>query len=593
MPDEEGRAPESSRLRERSHLSLVPIAASASGQPAQAVERKDELSVKILAPLLGYVSAKFGAAGLEQLAGSAGIDAASLQRPATWVSQRQLEKVLAAARSLMRSDDEFVAACTYEMKLQWGPILWVLRTTSPGRMYEIMARTMHFVSRVSRYTVVGKDKAQIHLRFTADHPEERLICLSRQAWLRALPELWGLPKAQLTEGACISRGDDCCDYQLRWFAVTSVVPPVLGFLVGLLVAWFSGVFHALRGLELITFPLLGVMVGLLFETRRTAHLNLTYGDESHNALEALGHEYSTALGEVLELHHRQQDWNHVLEERIQERQQALDSMVARVDQLQENRNTTVRSLSHDIKNPLQVVRVNNRALREYVSHDPDALDALQDNEQAIDKADAILQELLRVTRNEVGVFVVRSEPIQIADLVDRIRGTLRALVMGRDIRISVFATRIAPEVVHTDPFLLTRVIDNILTNAAKYTERGSIVVECDGTPKGFCLKVSDSGRGIPVDRLDKVFTAQQPDDAPAVGTSHGIGLPTVVRLLDQLGGRIEVISKASLGTTFSIHLPMKPPDQASAGGPETAQEPLEKVLERVVKIKRVANENSA
>jgi signal transduction histidine kinase len=587
MRDEEVRPPESSQLRERAHLSLVPKPLGSGA------ERKDELSVKILAPILGYVRETFGDAGVQDIAAAAGVDPAELQRPATWISQRQLAAVLTAARAMMRSDEEFIAACSFDMKRMWGPILWVLRTTSPTRMYEIMARTMHFVSRVSRYAIVDKGKAHIHLRLTSDHPEERLVCLSRQAWLRALPELWGLPKARLTEGSCISRGDACCDYQLRWFAVTSVAPPLAGLVLGIALAWLSHTFAALRGLELITFPLLGVVMGVLFETRRTAKLNLLYGDESHNALEALGHEYSTALAEVLELHHRQQDWNHVLEERIQERQQALDGMVERVDQLQETRNTTVRSLSHDIKNPLQVVRANNRAVREYLAHEPEALDALEDNEQAIEKADAILQELLRITRNEVGAFDVRAEPIKVADIVDRVRGTLRALVMGRDIRISVFATRIAPDVVETDQFLLTRVIDNILTNAAKYTERGSIVVECDGTPKGFCLKVSDSGRGIPVDRLDKVFIAQQSDQNPVMGTSHGIGLPTVVRLLDQLGGHLEVISKANLGTTFSIHLPTKPPSHSVDGTADAAQEPLEKVLERVVKIRRVANENNA
>jgi len=584
MSDKQERGDESSRPPERLHLSLVPT----SRQPGDP-ERKDELSAKLLTPIVAYLQQKSGPESIGRLAAAAGIELEEMLKPTTWLSLRDFEVVLHAARGMMESDDEFLDACSFDLKKQFGPMIWILRAGSPLRVYEIMERTMHFVSHVSRYEILKSTQTSAQIRYVSQRPEGRLICLSRQAWLRALPSLWGLPRAQVVEHSCIGRGDEVCEYHLRWLAVTGALRPVCGLLLGIFVGWLSRYVVALRGLEMITFPLFGALIGLLLETRRAASVNLAYGDESHNALEALGQEYAGALAHVLDMHHRNQEWNHVLEERIQERQQALDAMVQRVHHLHENRNTTVRSLSHDIKNPLQAVRMNNRALRQYLSNETDALETLEDNEQAIDKADAILKELLRITKNEVAVFEVQPATIQVKDIVERIRGTLRAMVMGRDIRISVFATRIAPETVCTDEFLLTRIIDNILTNATKYTERGSIVVECDGSAYGFCLKVSDSGRGIATDRLYKVFTGDQPDNNPVMGESHGIGLPTVVRLLDQLAGTLEVISKPNLGTTFTIQLPLTMPEKNSPA--EDGQEPMEKVLARVVKIKRVANEN--
>jgi signal transduction histidine kinase len=593
MHVEEGHPQESARRSQRpdrAHLSLVPP--SGPDLAALPVQPKD-LSVKILRPVLSYVQAKFSDEGMAKVAVASGVELDELVKPATWLTYEQFGAVLAAARELMASDEEFLEAAAFEMKKAFGPLLWVLRTTSPIRTYEIMERTMHFVARESRWHIVSKTATTARLRYTSAHREGRLTCLSRQAWLRALPALWGLPRAQLVKESCIARGDEVCEYQLRWFAVSSLVPPLFGLLVGLLLAWVAMMVQSLRGLEMITFPLLGAVLGFLLESRRIAKVNLAYGDESHNALEALGEEYSNANSELVEVLQRQQQWSHVLEERIAERQQSLEAMVDRVNKLRETRDTALRSLSHDMKSPLAVVKANNGALRSYVGGDAEALDAIQDNEYAIEKAEAILKELLTFSTSETGLFDMRPERILVAPLLDRIRGTLQAFVMKRDIRVSVFQSRHCPEEFETDSFLLNRIIDNILTNATKYTERGSILVEAEGTPGGLCFKVSDTGRGIAGERLDRVFTAQQADANPVIGDSHGLGLPIVVRLLDQLGGQLEVISKPGLGTTFWIRFPLKPPHGASAGLKDNApQEPLEKVLERVVTIRRTANENT-
>ena len=140
----------------------------------------------------------------------------------------------------------------------------------------------------------------------------------------------------------------------------------------------------------------------------------------------------------------------------------------------------------------------------------------------------------------------------------------------------------------SDPTIFDRIVDNIVTNAAKYTDRGSIVVEISGSPGTLSIKVSDTGRGISPDRLERVFTGAEPDKNPAFGDSLGIGLANTVRLIDQVGGRLEVMSRPSMGTTVWIHIPV----ERATDEPESKtnvkalpSDAIQDVVRRVVRIR--------
>ena len=425
-----------------------------------------EMSTKVLNPLVSYMRTTYGDAAVASLAKAAETDVRGLESSALWLSHGQFEAILKTARAQMANDEEFLAACSHGLK-SYGPILLVLRATSPLRIFEILVRTMHFVSRMSKYELLEGSRTSARLRYVSTRPESRLMCLSRQAFLRALPPLWGLPKAQLVEDGCISRGDPHCTYALRWYESTRLAPVAFGALVGIGLAWLTTHVAALQGLEYLTLPTLGAAVGLVLETRRAARRNLEYGDESHRALEALGDEYANALSEVLELHRRELEWNELLEDRITDRQNMLDRVMQQVNQMREQRQTTLRSLSHDLRSPLQVVRLSGIAVRDIVGAHAEIQDILQDVDFALDKMERLFKELMTFANADAPLFEMRPEPMTLAPLADRVRGTLKALVIQRDIRIGVFPTREAPEAIETDLLLFNRVLDNCLTNAGE------------------------------------------------------------------------------------------------------------------------------
>ncbi|MBL8942387.1 MAG: ATP-binding protein, partial [Myxococcales bacterium] len=125
-------------------------------------------------------------------------------------------------------------------------------------------------------------------------------------------------------------------------------------------------------------------------------------------------------------------------------------------------------------------------------------------------------------------------------------------------------------------------VDNILTNAAKYTERGSIVVEVGGTPGYLLVKVSDTGRGIGPERLEQVMQTGGPDPNPPKGGSQGAGLGIVARLLDTLGGRLEIMSEPDQGTTLWVYIPTEPPERTDR---PRDPESLAGVMERIVRVR--------
>ena len=553
--------------------------------------RTDDLSVRLLQPLAAYIQATYGAAGLKRVAAASGLEPADFATGTRWITHERFEAALVAIRAQMATDDEFLEACAFGMARSLGAILWVLRTASTRRMFQVMARTVHFVSRISTYELTSSSGTAVRLRYTSKRPESRLMCLSRQGALRALPTYWNLPRASIRETSCIARGEEACVYDLAWLDVARWGPIIGGAVLGIVasvVAMRTGVPPLWSVSALLP---LGVAVGAGLETRRAARKNLQIGEENRKALETLAEEHTHAIAEMHELFHRQQEWNRSLEDRVAERDAALEQVARQIRRVRDARTSTLLQLTHDARNPLLALRFSIEALRNPGPRD-DMHGLVTDLDAAIERLEQMFDELWTFARSEAGVIHLDPVEVPIPPLVDRLRGSLKALVFGRDISVGVFTTRDSPPSIVVDRLLFDRVVDNIVTNAAKYTERGNIVVEISGGADGLCLKVSDTGRGITRERLEQAFAESRPDPNPIVGKSYGIGLPTVVRLLDQLGGRLEVMSRPGRGTTFWVRIPLKPPRRPSGvqRAPQSVP-PLEQVVSRIVVI-RAANDTS-
>ncbi len=177
--------------------------------------------------------------------------------------------------------------------------------------------------------------------------------------------------------------------------------------------------------------------------------------------------------------------------------------------------------------------------------------------------------------------------VSVAEFTERLKRRLRALTHGRNLHTNVTQTREAPDSFRVDVVLLDRVLDNILTNAAKHTERGSVAVEVGGTPGFVTIKVSDSGKGMTDERIQAVLSPRSAGIPSSTG--WGVGLSVVVDLLRRAGGRLEAVSKPGTGTTIWAHFPLAPPRPSSN---DTALATDEKRRSNVVSIRRTGTKRS-
>jgi len=534
-----------------------------------------DYNLRIISPLVRYVEQTFGAEGVREIAAAGDLQPSDFLDSNRWVSWEAFEAVIAKARSMMSSDDEFKRACSHRLKEAYGPLRYILWATTTAQLFGQASKQYRLVSRCGDLKVTGHGRTWVHVSFKSHVPYSRLNCLVRQSQSEAFPTLWGHPAAHLREEACIGKGDPSCELHVHWYETRRWLPVAFGSVVFAALGFLLSRFGLASVPTPVAMAVFGALLGYIIEGRRTERANQRTREEVMGAFRQLAHEEADARHQLLEMHSRQKDWTRLVEEQMGARTAAFQKLASGVKELHEARATTLLGFSHDLRNPLQIIQMNAEYLRTSagVTANPDAVESVGDISKSVDRMRRMLGDLVQVTKAQRDFVTMAPQPVETPELSESLRGRLRALVHGRDVRTTVFATREAPERVEIDPLALDRIIDNLLTNAAKYTERGSIVVELDGIEGFLVIKVSDTGCGIEPHALEKVFEVGGSSVESRRGDSFGVGLSVVVQLLDQMGGRLEIMSKPGSGTTFWVYVPLSERRSRTSAGDSVTSSP--------------------
>jgi len=209
--------------------------------------------------------------------------------------------------------------------------------------------------------------------------------------------------------------------------------------------------------------------------------------------------------------------------------------------------------SHDLRQPVQALSLLNGALRRTVKDDR-ALEMIDHQEHSLTAMTNLLNSLLDISRLDAGVVTPEFEDFPMQRLIDRLSAEFGRQASHKGLE---FHSEPCAATVRSDPNLLSEIIQNLVQNAIRYTDNGSIQMTCDCRGDVCRLEITDTGIGIEEDQLDKIF--QEFHQAKAPGASKegfGLGLAIVRRLADLLRHDISVESTSGKGSSFAVSMPV-------------------------------------
>ncbi len=210
--------------------------------------------------------------------------------------------------------------------------------------------------------------------------------------------------------------------------------------------------------------------------------------------------------------------------------------------------------SHDLLQPLNAARLLISTLRERRLPAAEQL-LVERTHQALEGAEDLLTDLLDISKLDQAAVkpdpaVYRLDEL-LAPLVSEFQSVAEAAGLELRVRFGDFA-------LFTDLRLMTRILRNFLSNACRYTERGSILLAARRRGDQLRLEVWDTGRGIAADRLESIFLEFNQLDVGRAADRKGVGLGLAIveRIAKILGYRVQVQSRPGRGSRFSIQVPL-------------------------------------
>jgi Na+/proline symporter/signal transduction histidine kinase len=254
--------------------------------------------------------------------------------------------------------------------------------------------------------------------------------------------------------------------------------------------------------------------------------------------------------------------NETLERRVRERTEellaantALSRAKAEAEEANLSKTRFLAAASHDILQPLNAARLYTSSLVERVKgEEPRTLAANADS--ALDSVEEILTTLLDISRLDSGAMKPDIGSVPVQEIFRQLAVEFGPSAKAKGLPLTFVPCSLS---VRTDRRLLRRLLQNLVSNALKYTPKGRVLVGCRRRKGRLVIEVRDTGIGIPANRQKQVFREfQRLDQGAMIARGLGLGLSIVERIAKVLDHRITLASLPGKGTTFSIDVPAAP-----------------------------------
>jgi signal transduction histidine kinase/CheY-like chemotaxis protein len=236
------------------------------------------------------------------------------------------------------------------------------------------------------------------------------------------------------------------------------------------------------------------------------------------------------------------------------------------------KSTFLATVSHEIRTPMNGVL----GMVDILGHtplSPEQRESLATIRYSASALLRIIDDILDFSKIEAGRLDLEHLSLSTVELIEGVAEALAPQAAAKGLKLAAYVAADVPERVMGDPLRLRQILFNLLGNALKFTEKGSVRLSLERAGgKELCIKVTDTGIGLTEEQRERLFQPFVQADSTTTrrfgGT--GLGLSIVRRLAEAMGGSVTVDSAIGIGSTFSVTVPLEPAAEA-----EPAVRPLD------------------
>ena len=253
--------------------------------------------------------------------------------------------------------------------------------------------------------------------------------------------------------------------------------------------------------------------------------------------------------------------NETLEAKVIERTEMLSTVNQQLEDVINSKTHFLAAASHDLAQPLSASKLYMGTLLEDLADDEEKRLLAKSSLNALATAESLLKSLLHLSKLDSGVLIPEITPIAINDIFKEIENEFVVMAKQKGLVLKVISP--VDKTTVSDYSLLLSIIQNLVSNAIRYTSEGCVMVLCRrGSANTYRIEVKDSGPGIPDVKQEEIFHPfKQLKQKNKQGAGLGLAICRQATIL--LGHMMSVSSELSKGSTFSITIPKAPSAQDS------------------------------